>query len=560
MTPGPVPAPRSRVPSPGCGRRAAAALLLAAALPLGACRPAAPPEQSRFVFSMQAEPSTLNFVAGTDTPSVLVERLVSDFLVDHDRTMTIVPRLAESWDWSSDRRTLTFHLRKGVRFHDGQPLTSDDVVYTYERLIDPKSKAIGRVDGFLTVEGVTAPDPATVVVRYREPYAPALRTWEVPILPAHRYRGADFETAPENRAPIGAGPFRFVSWDAGRRIVLKANDDYWGGRPAIDEFVFQIQPSLDTSLLALLAGEIDYSKVTASAWGSRRDDAAFRAHYRVITFTPLFFYYIAWRGDGSNPYFSDPAVRRALGLALDREGYIRSVLHGLGEPVPTPFAPLLPKRAAAAGGDAAPGGSDPPSQAAFDPARAARLLDEAGWRLDPKTGLRSRGGRPFRFTLLVFAGGEDHVQFAQVAQDALRQIGVEMRVERLDWPALWSRLKSGQFEAALSGFNPIPDPDSLYGFLHSSQIGGGQNYAAYRDAEVDRWLDEGRRTLDPGERTAIYRRIEDRIEVAQPYTTLFAPGVVGALNARFEGADASPQGILGHVPGALALRPAPAGR
>ena len=573
MTGAPLPASRSRAPRTrgGATRRGAriatAIVLCAAALPLGGCRPAAPPEKSRFVFSMQAEPATLNFVAGTDTASVLVERLVSDFLVDHDRTMAVVPRLAQSWDWSADKRTLTFHLRQGVRFHDGRPLTSDDVLYTYERLVDPKSKAIGRLDGFLTVDGVTAPDPATVVVRYREPYAPALRAWEIPILPAHRYRGADFETAPENRAPIGAGPFRFASWEAGRRIVLLANDDYWGGRPAIDEFVFQIQPSLDTSLLALLAGEIDYSKVTASAWGSRRDDPAFRARYRVITFTPLFFYYIAWRGDGSNPFFADPSVRRALSLALDREGYIRSILHGLGEPVPSPFTPLLPKPSAPQGAPP-PGAGDVPAAkvddvpaaqgggATFDPGRAARLLDDAGWRLDAKTGLRSRAGRPFRFTLLVFAGGEDHVAFAQVAQDALRQIGVEMRVERLDWPALWSRLKSGQFEAALSGFNPTPDPDSLYGFLHSSQIGGGQNYAAYRDQDVDRWLEEGRRALDPAERAAIYRRIEERIATAQPYTTLFSPAVIGALNARFEGADASPLGILGHVPGALALHPA----
>jgi len=557
MSPAP-PAPSLRRPPL---LRSGAAFLIGAALLLGGCgAPATPPApaKARFVFSMQTEPTTLNFVTGTDGASVQVERLLSDFLVDHDRTLAIVPRLAESWDWSADRRTLTFHLRPGVRFHDGRPLTSDDVLFTYERLVDPKSKAVGRMDGFLPVERVTAPDPATVVVAYREPYAPALRTWEIPILPAHRYRGVDFDTAPENRAPIGAGPFRFGAWEPGRRIVLEANDDYWGGRPAIDEFVFQIQPSLDTSLLALLAGETDYCKLTATAWGSRRDDPAFRSRYRVITFTPLFYYYIAWRGDGSNPFFADPRVRRALGFALDREGYIRSVLHGLGAPVPSPFAPLLHAPALAGAGTA--DAAVPAAAALFDPGRAARLLDEAGWTVDRRTGLRMRGGRPFRFTLLVFAGGEDHVQFAQVAQDALRQIGVEMRVERLDWPALLSRLKGGQFEAALSGFSPTPDPDSLYGLLHSSQIGGGQNYAAYRDPEVDRWLEEGRRAQDPAGREAIYRRIEARLVAAQPYTTLFAPAVVGALNTRFEGGEPSPLGLLGHVPGVLALHPAPGGR
>jgi len=551
-------------------RLAAVALLAGAALLGGACRRAAAPvAPSRFVFSMQTEPTTLNFVTATDAASMLVERLLSDFLVDHDRSLAIVPRLAESWDWSADHRTLTFHLRAGVRFHDGRPLTSDDVVFTYERLIDPKSKAVGRIGDFLPVESVAAPDARTVVVRYREPYAPALRTWEIPILPAHRYRGVDFETAPENRAPIGAGPYRFEAWDAGSRIVLRRNDDYWGGRPAIDEFVFRFQPSLDTSLLSLLAGETDYTKITATAWGTRRQDPAFVSRYKVLTFTPLFFYYIAWRGDGSNPYFADPLVRRALGSALDREGYIRTVLKGLGSPVRDPLSILLPEAPPIStppspakpgpAADAAPAHSTADA-ALFDPDRAARLLDEAGWRLDQRTGLRARAGKPFRFTLLVFAGGEDHVQFAQVAQDALRRIGVEMRVEKLDWPALWSRLKSGQFEAALSGTNPGPDPDSLYGMLHSSQIGGGQNYAAYRDPEVDRWLEEGRHELDPARRDAVYRRIAARLDEGQPYTTLFSPSVVGVLNNHFEGAEPSPQGILGHVPGALAIRPASGGR
>ena len=546
-----VEAPRVR----GGVLRCVLAVLLAAAL-LPSCR-RSPAPGGRFVYSIQAEPTTLNFVAGSDQHSVFVERLVSDFLVDHDASLAVVPRLAESWTWSADGRTLTFRMRPNVRFHDGVPLTSADVLFTYERLIDPKSKAIGRLDGFLPVERVTAPDPATVVVTYREPYAPALRAWEVPILPAHRYRGADFETAPENRAPIGAGPFRFVAWESGRRIVLRANDDYWGGRPALDEFVFQFQPSLDTALMALLSGEVDYAKLTPAASRARRGDAAFAARHRLFDYTPLFFYYIAWRGDGSNPFFTDPDVRRALGLALDREGYIRSVLHGLGDPIPSPFAQVLPAATPGAAeespGPGTSAGGSPTAGARFDPAEAARLLDTAGWRID-RRGLRSRDGRPFRFTLAVFSGSEDHVQFAQVAQDTLSRLGIEMRVERLDWPALYARLKGGAFEAALSGFSPAPDPDSLYGLLHSSQIDGGQNYAAYRDPEVDRLMEEGRRTPDSPERAAIYRRVDERLARTQPYACLFAPRVVGAINTRFEGEQPSPLGIIGYVPGALAIR------
>jgi peptide/nickel transport system substrate-binding protein len=472
-----------------------------------------------------------------------------------------VPRLAASWEHSPDGRVLTFHLRSGVRFHDGAPLTSDDVVFTWERIMDPASRAVGRVDAFLSVEKVEALDPLTVKVTYREPFAPALRGWEIPILPAHLYRGVDFATAPANRSPVGTGPFRFVSWEAGRRIVLEANRDYWAGPPGLEQFVFAIIPSMDTAFEALLAREVDYARVPSTRVASPGAVPAAERGYQEMRYTPQFFYYIAWRGDGSNPFFADPRVRRALGAALDREGYIRTVLKGLGEMVTSPFTALQPATSLA------PADSDtqahaqalPQARANTPPEDPAALLDAAGWKRDPATGMRRRGTTPFRFTLLVFSGGEDHLQFSQVAQENLRRLGVDMRIERLDWQTLWSRLKSGDFQAALSGFVPQADPDSLYGLLHSTQIHGGQNYAAYRDPEVDAWLEAGRRTLDEPARAALYRRVEERIATQQPYAFLFAPVIVAGVSLRYEGAVISPQGIVGHMPGAWALRPARGG-
>jgi peptide/nickel transport system substrate-binding protein len=558
---GPVPARQASAGQAPAGivlRRAATLALLLLAAHGAACGPGSPPGAPdatrsaardatssaagrRFVYPLPIEPATLNLASGTDQSSVLVQRLVSDFVVDHDPDLRVVPRLASSWDLSADGRVLTLHIRPGVRFHDGVPCTSDDVRFTYERIMDPASKAVGRVDPFLMVDKVETPDPATVRVTYREPYAPALRGWEIPVLPAHLYRGVDFATAPQNRAPIGTGPFRFVRWDAGQRIVLDANPDYWAGPPRIAGIELRIIPSPDTAAQALLAGDVDYARLSPALWASQRDDSGFRRRFREVRYVPLFFYYIAWRGDGSNPFFSDPAVRRALAMALDRDGYVRSVLKGLGAVTTSPFDGLLP----------GPG----PAPLPTDPAAAARLLDAAGWRAPAAGGVRTRAGVPFRFTLLVFSGGEDHVQFAQVAQEDLRRIGVDMRIERLDWQTLWSRLKSGAFQAALSGFMPGPDPDSLYGMLHSSQVDGGQNYAAWRDPEVDAWLDAARRTLDETARAALYRRVETRVLERQPFSVLFAPAVIAAMSTRFTGAVTSPQGIFGHVPGALALRP-----
>ena len=306
--------------------------------------------------------------------------------------------------------------------------------------------------------------------------------------------------------------------------------------------MFQIIPSQETSLQALLAGEIDYSPLTPAQWEAHGEDPSFTRRFRTLRYSPLFHYYIAWRGDGSNRLFADPAVRRALSLALDREGYVRSVLRGQGEISSSPLHPGVP------------GVGPPLAPLPYDPARAAALLDAAGWRIDPATGLRTRDGLPFRFELLVYTEGRDHVQFSQVAQEDLRRLGIEMTIRRLDWQALLTRLRSGDFEAALSGVQPGLDPDAIYSMLHSSQIDGGQNYAALNDPRIDRWLEEGRRTLDPDERAALYQRTNERVRELEPYSFLFYPSSAAALARRFEGVEPSPQGILGSYPGAAAYR------
>jgi peptide/nickel transport system substrate-binding protein len=535
----------ARRPGPSAHTVLGATLGLALA---AACAPARAPTPAhgtlhggRFTYPLTAEPTTLNFVTATDQPSVLITRLIGDGLVDHDTRLATVPRLAERWDWSGDGRVLTFHLRSGVRFHDGSPLTSADVLHTYERIIDPRSRAVGRLDPFLPVERVEAPDPLTVRVIYRSPYAPALAAWEVPVLPRHLDTPNAAGASPIDRAPVGSGPFRLAGWEPARRIVLAANENYWGGRPSLDTIDFEIIPSQDTALQALLSGEVDYARLSPLQWEARAVDAEFARRFQRIRFVPFFVYYIAWRGDGSNPYFSDPTVRRAMSLALDREGYVRSVLRGLGEVISSPL------RSGSLGAD------PEPEPIPHDLAGAAALLDRAGWHIEPRTGARARAGIPFRFTLSIFGAGEDSAQFAQVAQENLRQLGIDMSIERLDWPSLLSRLRSGRFQAALSGVLAGADPDWLYGLVHSSQIAGGQNYAAFRSRTVDEWLEEGRRSLSPAVRATAYRNIQRVLREEQPYTYLFCPVSQWALSRRFEPPEPSPYGILDPYPGPIRL-------
>jgi peptide/nickel transport system substrate-binding protein len=532
--------------------RAAALALLAAVLWIDAgCSRSASPGSSppagdgvvrggRFNFPLRAEPPSLDFLSGSDLFPYLIGRLVCDSLVDHDQDLRIVPRLASSWDRSPDGRVITFHLRPGARFHDGAPLTSRDVLDTYRRVMAPESRAISWIDTFLPIETVETPDEATVRVTYREPYAQALQGWRVPILPAHLRARAGVASPAQDRAPVCGGPFRFHSWEPGSRITLTANPGYWGGPPALEAFVFHIIPTPETTLQALLAGEIDFAPLTPQQWAAQGGSAALARRFQIFRWVPLFFYYIAWRGDGSNPFFTDPAVRRALALALDRHGYVRTVLGGIGRVIASPLPTLE--------------GGLAQEEARGDPPAAGALLDAAGWRMDSRAGVRTRNGVPFRFTLLVFKGGEDYLMFSQVAQENLRALGIEMRVERLDWNTLLTRLQSGDFQAAMSGRTPSsPDPDTAYTMLHSSQVRGGQNYAAFRDHQVDSWLEEGRRTLDAEARRRIYDAIDRRVREQQPYTCLFAPLVQALASRRFGNVRPSPRGILDHYPGAAAI-------
>jgi len=521
-----------RARRPACLPSLAVAILAA----LTACNRPPTAAGNRFVYPLSIEPTTLNFVTATDIQAHLVTSLIGDGLVDHDAALRPVPRLARAWEFSPDGRLLTFHLRPEARFHDGHPVTGADVRFTWERAVDPDSRAPGRMSDLLPVASVDVPDPHTVVVTYRAPFAPALIAWEMPILPRHLYEGEDFATSRYNRAPVGSGPFRFRSWEAGRRIVLTANDDWWGGRPRLDTVEFDIVPSPETALRALLAGEVDFASLTPAQWDSEGSRTSFTRRFSPVRYESLYYYYIAWRCDGRNPFFTAPGVRRALSLAVDRGAYVRNVLRGMGRPAASLFPPAL-------------GIAEDADAPHFDSAAAARLLDEAGWPIDPETGRRARAGRPFRFTLLIYAGAAEPLQIAQVVQESLRGLGIGMSIERLDWPSLWSRLKSGAFDAALSGGLPDVDPDAVYALLHSSQIDGGQNYAAFRDPQIDAWLDAARATLDPPARRALYQKIDRRARDLAPYAPLFHPIVLGALSRRIRGLEASPRGLLDPFPG-----------
>jgi len=524
-------------------RQLGLALLLAAVLPAGCSGDPAPLPRTEIgalpadggwlVTVMQSDPTTLRWVEAGDRPTAQLGRLLTGSLVALDRNLDYRPRLAESWEFSQHHRVLTFHLRRDVRWHDGAPFTADDVLYTYELAVDPTTGA-GRYASFFSgVESVQAVDAHTLQVTYREPNVVALQGWEALLmLPKHR---GDEDTAA--RTVVGTGPFRLLEWKTGQELTLVANEDYWGGRPHLQRIVFRIIPQRHTAFEALRAGEIDLALVQSEDWPTA---AALPQDgpLSFLRFRRLHLSYIAWNGDGSNPFFQDPRVRRAMTHALDREGFIRTVLNGLAQVATSPIMPETWAHRA---------GSQP---LAYDLDAAARLLDEAGWSDHDGDGVRDRDGVAFHFTLFVYNGLSSPQQLAQLLQASLRQLGVEMEIRTLELAAFLEHLKDRDFQAQVSATALDADPDP-FDFWHSSQTPLGSNRAAYVNDEMDALCEEGRSEFDPQRRALLYARVQELLQRDQPFTFLWHPEVIVGYHRRLRGIEPGPLGIWRGYPSTL---------
>lgn len=479
-----------------------------------------------------ADPASLSMLGKVDNNGARVNILLTDSLVQYDADLQLRPRVAESWELSNDRKTVTFRLREGVRWHDGTPVTADDVVFTIDKVREPavENKTYGPM--FRDLDSIEALDRLTVVARYAQITPDFLEAWRVPLLPRH-LAGVeeDLLTSEFSRHPVGCGPFRFVSYRPGQEIVLRANDDYWDGRPHIDRLVFKIYPDLRTGYQALLIGNLDLIKVSPDLWREARDSEA-GAHLTAIAYSTLAVWPVIWNQDGSNPFFVDARVRLALVHALDRQEFVERVAHGLARPGVTTYHPesvwaepsLEPR--------------------AFDRPLAERLLDEAGWRDHDGDGIRDKDGRPFHFTLLIpNSSFQLTQQIAVWQQDAWRRIGVKAEIERMEWQAFRERRNAGEFEAVSFSlaFSPNPDQFDLY---HSSATETGFNFYGLDDREIDRLVELGRTTFDVQQRKVVFGQLQQALYEREPITCTFNFVSPVLYDRRLLGVTASPLGVL----------------
>ena len=502
-----------------------------------AADPPAPVNGDWLLYGDSAEPTTLDCARVTERVGRQICRLVADTLIDFDETFHFVPRLAASYEVSKDGLTLTFHLRKGVAWHDGVPFSARDVLHTVEmiRHLDAGNEAYKTLFGPMLA--VTAPDELTVKAVYTEPYALALASWrETFIVPAH-VTGRPEGAAAYARAPVGTGPFRFLQWDPQQKIVLEANDKYFRGRPRLDRYVQRIIPSTEGLRAAAESGELDVAPLTPE-WAATHATPDPNLPFVVSVLPTSAMDLIYWNLAEPRGLFADARVRRAMSMLLDRAGYAAKVQHGYARPVATLVDPQI------WGGD--PGLSPYP----FDTAAAGRLLDEAGITDKDGDGVRDTPRGPMSFTLIYNAQTTGHVEIGSLFERAAKTAGVRVTLQSLEWPVLRKKTREHDFEAAIYRLRlePIADP---YSYVHSSQTVTGFNLGGYRNPDIDRLTVELRRTFDAKRAGDILASIQHLLHEDEPLSVVVSPSAVMAIHRRLRIPEVKAAGLWNWYPSIL---------
>lgn len=465
----------------------------------------------------------------SDAASHEMSGLVYNGLLKYDKNINLVGSLAESWTVSPDGLTITFKIRKGVKWQDGKPYTAHDAVFNWRFMTDPKTPTAYSGD-YLKVKSATAPDDHTFVVKYKEPFAPGLASWTLSQMPRHLLEGKDARSSPLNRHPMGTGPFIFKRWDPGSRVGLQANPNYWEGRPKLDGVTYRVIPDMATMFLELKAGGIDWMGLNALQCRRQTDSKYFKQNFKKYRYLSNGYTYLGY--NLRDPLFADRRVRQALTYAIDKKEIIKGVLLGLGRVCTGPIKPetywFNPKV----------------RRYPYNPAKAKELLAQAGWTDSDGDGLLDKDGQPFEFTILTNQGNTARANTGVIIQHRLAKVGITVKLRTVEWAAFINEfVKKARFEAILLGWSFTPDPDQ-FDVWHSSKAKPGQlNVTHYKNPEVDKLLEEQRRTFDRAKRKVLLGRFQEIIAEDQPYTFLYVPDALPIVASRFKGISPAPVGI-----------------
>lgn len=494
-----------------------------------------PPESGgTMVDALSGEPSGLiAMLAGESSASAIAGNIFNS-LLKYDKNLELTGELAQSWQVSADKKTITFHLKPNMQWADGKPLTSQDVLFTWQVMTDDNTRTPYGAD-YKLVKQASAPDALTFVVSYAQPYAPALDSWaSMHVLPKHLLQGKDINNTDFARHPIGSHYYQLESWNNGESISLVRNPLASQGPPNIERLLSRIIPDKAAQFLELMADNIDSMGLNSVQY-ARIFPARADLNQKFNLYKELGNSYTYFGFNLKRKPFNDIRVRKAFNYAIDKQEIIDGVLLGLGEPVSSPYKPGTRW-------------SNPNlSPYPYDPAKAKALLAEAGYIDHDGDGVVDKDGQPLRFEILTNQNKEREMT-AVLIQRRLKDVGVDVSIRVVEWATFISRfIKTGDFSAVVLGWGLGQEPDQ-FNIWHSSQQQPGQfNFIGYHNARVDELLEAGRLELNPDARQKIYHQFAELLYQDSPIVYLYAGYGLPAIHKRVKGIDnpAPPAGI-GH--------------
>ncbi|MBM7622862.1 ABC transporter substrate-binding protein [Sporohalobacter salinus] len=467
-----------------------------------------------FKARVASDPPTLDPAHSTDTTSSRVIRNIFDGLVQYNEKLEVVPAIAKSWDVGDKGLEWTFHLRKGAKFHNGREITADDVVYSFTRLLDPDTQSerawlFERVKGSKAfqegktdqVKGLKAVDKYTVKIILKKPFTPFLSMLcmgNASIVPKEvvKEKGDHFA-----QAPVGSGPFKFVSWQHDNKVVLKKNEDYYvDGRPYLDQVVYRVIKE-GTAAFAeyeqgnihvMIQGDIPSGQIdrVTDPNGEFADEYALKNRLGI--------YYIGF--NTQKEPFTNKKVRQAINYAINKKAITQVVKDGLAKSAIGILPPGMP------------GYNENLKGYSYNIEKAKKLLKEAGYS----------DGLPGTYEL-TYNTSKNHQRVAEAVQSNLKKIGVNVKLNNMDWGTYIQKLDKGETEMYRFGWiGDYPDPDNFLRVLfHSDNAGPGGNASFYKNPEVDKMLEEAAK-MNPGQkRLNLYQKIEKKIMDDAPWIPVY---------------------------------------
>ena len=465
------------------------------------------------VVTIGYEPLTFNSMFEAGATQYLI--MVLGTLVRADYDGSIIAGFAKSWDISSDGLTYTFQLYENVTFHDGVPLTSNDIKYTFDVMRNPDTGAV-RYSDLKIIANIEAPADYTIVFHLEEQSALFLLNLAgLGILPKHIWENADLQTSEYNYKPVGAGPWNLTDWVKLDHMTFEAYDNYHLGRPYMDKIIMKVTPEPAVQLTAVEAGDVDYLpyySVLGSLEYSLVNEAKKNPDLVVSGFGSLSIQFLYFSCD--KPPFNNTLVRQAICHAIDRDFIIDTLLLGYAEKPET----VLPVEIWCYNQDV--------PVYNYDPAKAEQLLDEAGYpRLEGEV----------RFHTTIYATPGFRVTMSEAIKEYMRTVGIEANIVSTEWTAYWAKLTETRDQNGVwSVWSwPLTDPDMMSYDLTSENIFvGGSNIASYSNPEVDQLFDEGRITIDIQKRTQIYEEMQLLVSQDVPLWPLYEPAGMDVWNTR----------------------------